>query len=281
MRDTMMNDEAAVLAWRDQAERGLRADDGWLTVVGLAWLRDGANTLGSAPHHDVVLPASAPANLGTITLRDGMATLEAAAQAGVLVDGMPVTTAALAHDAQAARPTLITTGSVSLFVIQRGDQYAVRIRDTQSPARQSFAGRVWYDYNPAYRVAGQFVPHASRHTLTVETVIGTPTTYNNPGFVSFQLHGQPLVLEAFEGGASSLWFVLRDATSGATTYSASRFLYAPLHADGKVDLDFNRAYNPPCAFTPYATCPLPPRQNVLPIAIEAGEKFPFRTVQEG
>jgi uncharacterized protein (DUF1684 family) len=270
-----MNDRDAVLAWREQMERSLRADDGWLTVVGLAWLREGVNSVGSAPHHDVTLPAGAPADLGTITLSSGVARLDAAADAGVLVDGAPLTTATLAHDTQTKTPTQVTVGSITFFIIQRGDQYAVRIRDANSLARQSFAGRVWYDYNPAYRVTGQFTPHMSRHTLAVETVIGTTTTYNNPGTVRFELDGQVLALEAFEGGASSLWFVLRDATSGRTTYSASRFLYAPLRADGTVDLDFNRAYNPPCAFTPYATCPLPPHQNVLPIAIEAGEKFPF------
>jgi uncharacterized protein (DUF1684 family) len=261
--------------WQHKMESTIRAEDGWLTVVGLEWLQDGDNTIGSSADNDVTLPNErVPAQLGIIHLKDGQATLRVTTDDLVLVDGVAAKTAVLNSDASQEPLTLVQSHSVTFFVIKRGDQYAVRIRDTESEARRTFSGRSWFPVDEAYRVVGRFIPHESKQMFEVETVIGVPELMENPGRVEFELHGQSLSLEAFDGGTNILWFVLRDATSGISTYGASRFLKAPFAADGAVDLDFNRAYHPPCFFTPYATCPLPPRENRLTIAIEAGEKLP-------
>jgi len=151
---------------------------------------------------------------------------------------------------------------------------AVRMRDAASDARQNFTGRVWYPVNPAQRVTGRFEPHPSQRTIEAETVIGTTIQFNNPGAVSFELDGVALRLEAFEGEAGELWFLFRDGTSGHETYGAGRELYAPLSAGGEVDMDFNKAQNLPCVFTPFATCPMAPKANHLAMPIRAGERQP-------
>lgn len=262
----------AVQAWRDEQEASLRAEDGWLTVVGLFWLHDGVNTVGSSPDSDVVLPSRLPPHLGLITLHDGETQWRLTDEKfSVLVDGERRREAVLHHDAR--HPTLIQVGGVTFFVIRRGERLAVRVRDTESEARRTFVGRQWFAVDPSYRVSARLERHASSRTIEVETVLGTTVQYNSPGTVTFELAGAPYTLQAFEGATDSeLWFVFRDATSGHSTYGASRFLYAHILEDGMVDLDFNRAKSPPCAFTPYATCPLPPRENILSIPIAAGEK---------
>lgn len=261
--------------WRDSMETKLRAEDGWLTVVGLEWLHDGDNTIGSAAYADVTLPNdTVPSQLGIITLHEGQATLRVSTHVAVLVDGVPATTATLIDDSGAEPPTKVQVGSVTFFIIKRGEQYGVRIRDTESEARRTFAGRAWFPVDESYRVQGRFVAHEPGQKIAIEDVIGLTTPMDNPGRVEFVLHGQPLSLEALDGGSGKVWFVFRDATSGVSTYGASRFLTAPVDDQGIVDLDFNQAYHPPCAFTNYATCPLPPRENRLTIAIEAGERLP-------
>jgi uncharacterized protein len=268
------NYAARLHEWQLRMEAGLRAEDGWLTVVGLDWLEAGDNTVGSAPTSDVTLPnAAVPAEVGVLRLENGRVTLHVTTDEPVLVNGQPAKTAML-NDDHSDLLTNVQIASVTFFIIKRGDQYAVRIRDTQSHARQTFRGRAWFPADESYRVVGRFIPHASNQTIQVESANGPDTILENPGRVEFELHGQHLSLEAADGGKGQLWFIFRDATSGVSTYSASRFLKAPFTEDGTVDLDFNKAYHPPCAFTDYATCPLPPRENRLTITIEAGEKLP-------
>lgn len=261
--------------WQQTMEAQMRSETGWLTVVGLDWLEEGDNSVGSDPASAVVLPnASVPAHLGMIRFDGAQAELHIAADTPVQIEGVPVTTAALRDDAAEGGPTLVQVGTVTFFIVRRGDQVGVRIRDTASEVRRTFTGRVWFPVDAALHVTGQFIAHAPGQTIEVENMIGTTTVYANPGRVTFSLHGQDYSLEAFAGDPDSVWFVFRDATSGVTTYGASRFVYAPRAADGTVTLDFNKAYHPPCAFTAYATCPLPPRGNHLPIPIHAGERLP-------
>lgn len=260
--------------WQQNMETGLRAEDGWLTMVGLDWLDEGDNSVGSAPTTDVTLPnAAVPSEVGVLHLEHGRVALHITTDMPVLVNGLPVKDVVLHDDSADEPPTKVQIGSVTFFIIKRGDQYAVRIRDTQSHARQTFSGRAWFPADESYRVVGHLIPHASEQPLEVESANGPNTILSNPGRVEFELHGEHLSLEAAKDG-DQLWFIFRDGTSGISTYGASRFLKAPFTSDGTVDLDFNKAYHPPCGFTAYATCPLPPRQNRLTIAIEAGEKLP-------
>lgn len=270
---------AAIQAWRQTEDAHLRAEDGWLTVVGLEWLKEGVNTIGGAPSCDVALPGRyTPDEVGLIYLENGQVTIEVTTDEPVLVDEVRVMQVILQVQQPKVTPSYVKIGSVTFFIIQRGDRYAVRIRDANSTARHTFGGRCWFPIDTAYRVTGRFIAYPSERRLEVETLYGIVTQLANPGVLEFELHGQSLRVEIFHDGDDKdgdlLWLIFRDATSGISTYGASRFLKVPLLADGTALIDFNRAYHPPCAFTHYATCPLPPRQNVLPQAIKAGERLP-------
>jgi len=196
----------------------------------------------------------------------------------VTLAGKPVTRAALGTDAGGATPDLLALGALTLQIIDRGGRLGVRVKDMNSPVRARFKGLRYFPIDPRYRVVARFVPHPKPVTLAVPTVLGTVERMPSPGYASFMLPGAsgpaPLRLDAVvEPGETQLFFIFRDATAGKTTYGGGRFLYADPPADGKIVIDFNRAYSPPCAFTPHATCPLPPPNNRLPVAVEAGEMF--------
>ena len=263
--------------WRAQREAALRAGDGWLTLVGLHWLREGPNTVGGRPTADVPLPVgSAPADVGTIELTGGVARFKPAPAGGIRINGAPARPQPLRP--QPGDYDLVTTGSVTFFVIKRGDRYGVRVRDADSPARRDFAGLHWYPVRESYRVTATFVPHASPTSIMIANVLGAVEPWPTPGKVVFTLGGREFTLHPVLDGADAreLFFIFRDATSGSDTYGGGRFLYAEMPKDGRVVLDFNKAESPPCAFTPFATCPLPPKENALPIRIEAGEMNPHR-----
>jgi uncharacterized protein len=266
-------------AWRRERLQRLTADGGWLTVVGLIWLKPGANTFGADPASDVVLPAhSAPPQAGTFVLESGRVRVEVRPGAAVTLDGKPVTRAALRSDAGGATPDVLSLGALTMQIIDRGGRLGVRLKDMKSPARAAFKGLRYFPINPRFRVVATFVPHREPTSIKVPNVLGMVESMPSPGYASFVIDGAPpaapLRLDAvLEPGETRLFFIFRDATSGKTSYGAGRFLYADPPANGKVVLDFNRAYSPPCAFTPHATCPLPPPNNRLPIAIEAGEMF--------
>ena len=265
--------EAEIEAWRAHMSESLRSETGWLTLVGLYWLHEGANTVGSDPSADVLLPENTPKGLGTIEFRDNTATLHVNTDISVLVDSESVTTAVLRDDGDPRGASRVEIGAILFTVIQRGDQYGVRVRDRNHPARQRFTGRIWYPIDPNYRVRAIYIQHPEPRTLQIMSVAGVITPITNPGYVEFALNGQHIRLEAFNEGGDDLWFVFRDANP--QVYRASRFMYAPITPDGSAILDFNKAYNPPCAFTAYATCPLPLKENILSISIEAGEKAPI------
>jgi uncharacterized protein (DUF1684 family) len=258
--------------WRQMMDDRLRASDGWLTFIGLHWLHDGINTIGTNPNNDVPLASdNLPAQLGALELNNGQVTIRVAAGVSLTVDDVPTSEALLHDDTHDKGPSLVTIGSVTFFIIKRDDLYGVRVRDSNNPARTAFTGRKWFPIDQRYRLVGKFVPHATPRILNIVTSTGHFNLMTNPGRVEFTLDGESLFLEAFSSNENEVWFVFRDKTSGSSTYKAGRFLYAPLNADGSVILDFNKAYHPPCAYTPYATCPLPPKENVLPIEIAVGE----------
>ncbi len=196
--------------------------------------------------------------------------------ADLKIDGAPVVvgqTYTLNNDHHDGEMPLVNVGSVTFFVIERDGDFLVRIRDANSPTRVNFNGRKWFPVNPDYHVKATFTAHASKQPVSVENSKGAVSILQNLGYVEFDLLGERRRLEAFETTGNRLWFIFRDQTSGVLTYGAGRFLYAPIQSDGLIDLDFNKAYHPPCAFTEFAMCPYPPRENSLPIPISVGEQF--------
>jgi uncharacterized protein (DUF1684 family) len=260
--------------WRAAREARLRSDEGWLSVAGLFWLQEGENRFGSDPHAPVLLPAhSSPAQAGIFRVHGGKVTVEVATGVAVSLAGKPVTKAELRSDLPGPADVL-ALGQLRFFVIERGGKLAIRLRDLATPARRSFAGLRWFPIRPEYRVVGRFVPHPAPKKLAIPNVLGLVEEMVSPGVVVFQLQGQELRLEPVyeDPAAKELFFIFRDKTSAHETYGAGRFFYADNpDKNGQVIIDFNKAYTPPCGFTRFATCPLPPRQNHLPLRIEAGE----------
>lgn len=269
----MTNAETDLLLWRRQKDESLTGPSGWLALAGLWWLAEGANTLGSDPTCDIVLPAGAPAHLGVILFRAGLPTLQLTCPEDVRVDGKAGPESQLLADSDEGGPSQLTVGPLTMVIIRRGEQAALRVWDAERAERLTFPGRRWFPPGDGFRVEGVFWQRQPRRRLPVPNTVGMVVEMENPGWVEFDLGGRSLRLEALDGGPDLLWLIFRDATSGKETYGACRYLYAPLLPDGRVELDFNRAYNPPCAFTPFATCPLPPAGNSLEVRIEAGERF--------
>ncbi len=261
---------ASIATWRQTREERLKAPDGWLTVAGLFWLKEGENRVGSDASYEIALPAGrAPSRVGIFDFHAGKTSFRVASGAHVYVNGKPIVTAELKPDS-AGKPDMLQIGDFTMFVIHRGDRYAIRMRDQQSQMRREFKGLHWYPVQEKYRVAARFVSYEQPKKIPIPNILGETEMQPSPGYAEFELMGKPYRLEPVLEG-DQLFFIFRDATAGKSTYGSGRFLYSDLPKDGKITLDFNKAYNPPCAFTPFATCPLPPKQNRLAIAIEAGE----------
>jgi uncharacterized protein len=263
--------------WRQKREANLKADDGWLTVVGLSWLNPGDTRIGSDPDNDVVLPSGAPAVVGTLRLDGDAAEFRADPNVEVLRDRKAFGGGALRSDAK-GKPDVLAVGDIRLILLKRGTRYALRIKDNRSPQRTAFSGLEWYPISEDWRISAKFVAHASDNKIVMDTIVGEPMSLECPGYVVFERAGKEYRLEAAVED-DKLWFVFRDGTSGRTTHPGARQLIADPPKDGVVILDFNKAINFPCAFTPYATCPLAPPANRLKLAIEAGEmKYRSRPV---
>lgn len=262
-----------LVKWRQDREATLKADDGWLTVSGLFFLNQGSNTFGSDPANDIVLPDSAPPQGGVFEFDGRAVTMRATSP--LAVNGKPTTSAQLRAVAPGIPADQVTIGPLTLFVHHSGDRIAIRLRDRNSTIRRNFTGLKWFAPNEAYKLEARFEPYATAKTVKVPNILGDLETYVAPGVVAFPLNGQEYRLEVFESGSGDrkrFFIVFRDLTSGKETYPAARFVYTDLPVNGRTTLDFNRAYNPPCAFNPYTTCPLPVAQNRLRVRIEAGEK---------
>jgi len=266
---------AEIEAWRRQRRARLTSDEGWLVVAGLFWLKEGANRFGSAADNEIVLPAhGAPAHAGVLRVAGKKVTAEVAPGVTVTAAGQPVSKLELRSDLPGP-PDVLVLGDLRLFLIDRDGQLAIRLRDLKSPARAAFKGLEYFPVRPEFRVTARYVAHAQAKTLKVPNVLGRVSDMQSPGSVRFQLGGRELSLDAVleEPGDKQLFFIFRDETAGHETYPAGRFFYADLPVYGRMVLDFNKAYTPPCGFTAFATCPLPPPQNRLPLRIEAGEKY--------
>ena len=269
-------------AWRKRADEGLRKDLGWLTIAGRWELKAGDNTLGAAPGNNVVLPKElAPPKLGKLRVKKDRVTLSL--QPGVRMwaepeagkRGEPFTERVL--QTKGEQNDWVSSGRLSLYVFTRDDGKSVlRIADRESPNRRQFAGRVWYPARPDMRVPARFVAYPAGTKIPIANVRGEITEEDAAGRVELELGGKRIALDAFAEDDGRLFMILRDETSGATTYGAGRFLVTDKPVEGRTIVDFNKAYNPPCAFSAYTTCPLPPPQNWLKARIEAGEKYVAR-----
>ncbi len=265
---------AAVEAWRAKRDASLRKEDGWLSLVGLFWLDEGANSFGSGPDNDLVFPAGTIAEAAGVLRRTGQTVeLEPAEGVELTVDGEAVEgSRELVSDVAGADYSRVEHGSLLFYVIERGELVGIRLKDSQSRALAEFTGMESFPIDPSWRIEADYEPYDEPRSLRIPNILGTSSEAEILGAVSFERDGQRYVLQGT--GSPETWFflVFGDETNGVETYGAGRFVYTePVREDGKVMVDFNVAYNPPCVFTPFATCPLPPPENKLPIRIEAGE----------
>jgi uncharacterized protein len=255
-------------------EKSIGGEEGWISLVGRFALKPGANTLGSDPQSDAVLPADrSPPKAGTFVVEEGQLSFVAGEGADVRSGGKKITTLTVSDDGS-GKPTVLELGSLRMHVIKRGGQFFLRVKDREHPARATFKGLTWYPLEPKWRLVAKFEPAPEGTTLPVLNVLNQTEDMKVPGYVSFEAEGKTHRLTALKDGDDpGLFIIFKDKTAGHGTYPAGRFLDAPDPKGGQLDLDFNFAYSPPCAFTNFATCPLPPRENHLPIEIAAGETY--------
>jgi uncharacterized protein (DUF1684 family) len=255
-----------------KAEQVADLKQNWLPLAGLYWLKPGANSFGSEAGNALVFPKG-PAHAGEFNLSGNEATVKLLPDAHATIAGKEVTTAKLDSDVS-GHPTMVEMGSLQFHVIVRGDRIGVRLKDAESASVRNFHGLLFYPLDMNYRVTATWIPSEGKRTIDVPNVLGDVTPVPVAGVVVFKINGQEARLTALGGDASNgLSFVFNDLTAKTDTYPGGRFLDTEPVANGTVILDFNRAYNPPCAVTPYATCPLAPKENRLSVAIPAGEKF--------
>lgn len=264
---------AQVEAWRAGRDERLRSADGWLALVGLTWLVPGENRIGAHPASEVALHGhQVPPRVGSFWLEDGAVRWVPHEGVEVLHAGQPARQMTLEDDKN-GNPTVLEIGTLRFHVICRDERLGVRVRDSAALALQRYHGLEHFPLDASWRVEGRLEPVPEDETLEITDITGAVSRDSYPGTFIFERDGQTWRIAALPGGEDgSLWLIFADATSGTDTYTGGRFLYTePLAADGSVVADFNVAYNPPCVFSPYATCPLPPAENRLPIQIEAGE----------
>lgn len=255
--------------WRERRETRLKEPYGWLSLVGLKELEPGVTRVGRDEGMDLVVPAG-PAHWGNIMFEHDTVRFETAPGVSVRVNGHLVETAALEYGGEDG-PTLVEADTVQFHLIERGGRPWVRVRDSQTPTRIDFTGLERFPIDPHWRIEAEFVPHPPGQTIDIADVLGDIGAEPNPGQVRFERAGRIHSMEAVQADSGELWFIFADRTSGRETYGPGRFLYADAPVDNRVVLDFNRAYNPPCVFTEYSTCPLPPQSNRLDLRVTAGE----------
>ena len=261
----------AIRTWRKEYENKLGAPDGWLSISGLYWLTEGENRIGSDPKSAVILPAgSAPRHVALIHLAETKLTFTATGEAEIVYNDQPVASLDIRLNDVGSSDAFFLN-DLKFFVIQRGTRYGVRVYDKNNPARRKFHNVRWFPVEEALRIEAAFIPLDPPLTLSISNVIGSTSDETCPGYAEFTLNDQLCRLYPVPIGDGRLWFMFRDASNGGLSYGGGRFLTAPEPKDGTVVLDFNRAYNPPCAYTDFATCPLPPTVNTLAVGLLAGE----------
>lgn len=264
--------EEAILTERRERENHFKnTERGWLGLVGLYWLRDGENRIGSDSTNDIVLPPVAPGHIGIVQYNNGVATFRAARGVPVYCKGKQVTLKTLVADIY-DDADFLQIGDLTFVLLERADRHLIRVWDKQSKLRKEFTGFKQYSVNPDYCIEAKYTPYDTPKLISIQDVIEIYHETPFQGYVTFKLNGAEHRLEARVDEDEVMRLDFRDSTNGDTTYMGGRFLIAEMPKNGKIVVDFNQAYNPPCAYTDYATCPLPPPENRLPIRIEAGEK---------
>jgi uncharacterized protein len=263
-----------ITQWQEKRWADLKSESGWLTLVGLFWLKEGENKFGSDQANSIVLPKGKVAGqAGSFSLKNGVVAMQAT-QPGVTLDGKEVKTVEMKSDDDDA-PTILHLGTLTFQIIKRNERFGLRVKDSQNPDRLNFQNTEFYRPDLKWRIEAQFEAYNPPKPMPILTVLGTESPESSPGAIKFSVDGKEYRLDAVsEKNEPRLFMILADQTNGKETYPAGRYLYVdPPDANGRVLIDFNKAYSPPCAFTKFATCPLPPRQNRLPLAIPAGEKY--------
>ena len=262
-----------IAQWREKRLASLTGESGWLTLIGLFWLKEGRNTFGSDAANDIVVP-KVPPRAGEFVLANGVVTFRTPHAKTFIVDSAPISSVELKTDLD-EKPTIVRVGSLSLQIIKREDRLGVRVKDKDNPDRANFRGLEYFPTDPKWRIEARFEPYNPPKHVPILNVLNMETDEPSPGAIAFEVDGKTYRLDAItERGETQFFMIFADDTRGKETYGAGRYLYVdPPDANNRIVIDFNKAYSPPCAFTNFATCPLPPKQNILPIAIEAGEKF--------
>jgi uncharacterized protein (DUF1684 family) len=262
--------------WRARVETGLRKDNGWLTLAGRYVMKPGVNTFGTGTGNDIVFPAGlGPEKMGTVSVEPGRVVVKLEPGLTMVKDGIPMADKVMGTDAD--NRDWVSMGRAAFHVIERDGRYILRLADNESEVRKHFGGRVWYGVDSQYLVPAKFVAYEPVHRVSIVNIIDEVSDEPVPGYVEFRLKGKTYRLDAFDED-DGLFLILRDDTAGKTTYGSGRFLFVekkPKNGE-RFMLDLNRTYNPPCAFSEFTTCPLPPKQNILKVKIEAGEKYPPR-----
>ncbi|MFH0758697.1 MAG: DUF1684 domain-containing protein [Bacteroidota bacterium] len=270
-----ITDEAGYLksieVWQQTRLDRLKGEDGWLNLAGLYWLNEGENSFGSDSSNEIVFPEKACAFCGSLTLKQGDVILHASGDAGIACDDSIVSQMEL-NDDQSGNTTYLHQGDLVWHIIRRGDKYGIRLRDLNHPRIGELEQIPSYPVSTDYVVEATLLPFQEAKTMVVATPVeGFTESYQCPGILHFRLNRKDLELYPFTSG-NGYFLVIADETTGVDTYGAGRFMVATPDSTGRIILDFNKAYNPPCAFSPFATCPMPPKENFLDVAIEAGEK---------
>ena len=259
--------------WRAKRLASLTSESGWLTLIGLFWLKEGRSTFGSDAANDIVVP-KVPPRAGEFVLTNGVVTFRTPHAKTFLVEGAEISSIALKNDLE-EKPTIVRVGSLSFQIIKREDRLGVRVKDKDNPDRANFRGLEYFPTDPKWRIEARFEPYNPPKQVPILNVLNMETDEPSPGAIAFEVDGKTYRLDAItERGETQYFMIFADNTRGKETYGAGRYLYVdPPDANNRIVIDFNKAYSPPCAFTNFATCPLPPQQNILPIKIDAGEKF--------
>lgn len=259
--------------WRQEREANLKKETGWLTVAGLFWLKEGINTVGAGEDFDVRLTDSFKGGkFGEIEFKNGVANLKVEDGVESQGDGKGISTTIQLVSDEKGKPTEIRTGTQTFYLIKREERFGIRLKDSNSEARRNFKGLYWFPVDESYKVKARLEASPEAKELKVPNVLGGFFKMKSPGTVKFSLKGKEYSLQPVDEGDGTLFIIFGDGSNKNETYKSGRFLYADKPVNGETTLDFNKAENPPCAFTPYATCPLPPPGNTLELEVTAGEK---------
>ncbi len=260
-----------VKKWRSNHEAELKSENSWLSVAGLFWLKEGVNTIGAGEGYDIELTENFKGGkFGEIVFQNGTATLKIENGVEALNDGKQISSMKLVSD-ENQKQTMVQTGSQTFYLIKREERFGIRLKDKNYQARLNFKGLHWFPIFEKYKVTATFEPFKEPKEILIPNMLGGNYKLKSEGILRFRLLGKKYSLQPVEDDGR-FFIIFRDFTSKKETYSVGRFLYAEKAVNGQVILDFNQAENPPCAYTTFATCPIPPPQNRLPLAIRAGEK---------